>query len=205
MNLDMEMNLSLQKGGAYRSGIQALRKLVRSNGSEATIGVVTVKHPMEAQTVDLYLHLAYDPNPQQEAMNGSLYAVGFRSATGAYFFSIDGLELPAGAARLPDNPDGSYASLDCCDALPPISDQSLLHAVRAIGNYKKNDVLDTRKKQQLAQLIIAVSEAIRFDQVEKEIDGVLGTLLKVAPPKDLIRVWGGHFIGSCETYHNPRG
>ncbi|UMR30961.1 ribosome-inactivating family protein [Massilia sp. MB5] len=192
----ISMNLSLQKGGAYRSGIQALRKQVRSNGGMATIGIVTVKHPMEAQTVDLYLHLAYDPNPQQGAVNGSLYIVGFRSATGAYFFSIDGLELPAGAARLPGNPDGSYASLNCSDELPPISDQSLLDAVRAIGNYKKNDVLDAGKKRQLAQLIIAVSEAIRFDQVEKEIDSVLGTVLKVTPPKDVIRAWGGHFIGN---------
>lgn len=33
MNRGMNMNLNLQKGGAYRSGIQALRKQVRSNGN----------------------------------------------------------------------------------------------------------------------------------------------------------------------------
>ncbi len=194
------MAIRLTAGGAYTSDIEALRGLIRANGTPANLERVTVSHPLAAVTVDLYVNKAYQPNGNLPHANGSIYVVAFGNANGIWHFTIAGLPLPGGSVAFPGAAlDGSYNSLGfALNPLPQITNASLQAAVNALGNYNGAAGPNAGQLAQMASLIVAVSEAVRITTVEQGVAGALGTGLAAAPYQPnigQIRNWGGHTLG----------
>jgi hypothetical protein len=189
------MAIRFNKGGAYQSDIRALRNLVRTNGTQANILPVTLSHPGTAVRATLYLSMAYQPNEHLTVIPGSLYTVAFATAAGVRNFVLPGVPVPATAQPLAGNPAGSYASLGFNQQVPSISNQSLLDAIIAVSQYAGGPI-PANVQTGMARLIIAVSEAVRFDAVAAGVDTVLGSTATYQPDADQLRNWGGHFIGS---------
>lgn len=191
------MPLRLQSGGAYTSDISALRAQIRANGTRPNLSIITISHPLAQHTVDLYINLAYEPNSNLPPINASLYTVAFGNANGIWNFAIGnigGVAVPGVA--FPGNLNGSYASLGYAVGLPNITDANLAAAIGAVATYPGTAPVPQPVLDGMARLIIAVSEAVRFDAIESDINGVLGNGNNYAPPAGTIRSWGGHTLGS---------
>lgn len=197
------MSIRFEHGGAYLAGIRELRKRIRANATLATIDAVPVSHPGTGGGFTLYLNLAFQANGSLAPANASLYAVGFTNANApaapagtlpGWRFQLAGLAgLPATA--LPGGIDGSYASLGHANSLDSISGDRLLEDVKRLSAYA-GGVVDQNLKDSLANIIVAVCEAARFDKVAEEIDRVLSDKSSYPPPLATLRAWGGHTLGN---------
>lgn len=197
------MTIRFEHGGAYLSGIRELRGRIRANATLATIHAVPVSHPGTPNGFTFYLNLAYQANDKLAPANASLYGIGFTNANapaapagtlpGWRFNLADLAGLPAVA--LPGGIDGSYGALGHANALDDISDDRLLADVKRLAAYAGGPV-DKDLKDSLADIIVAVCEAARFDPVAQGIDAVLGKKTTYAPPLATLRAWGGHTLGS---------
>nr|WP_320049647.1 ribosome-inactivating family protein [uncultured Desulfuromonas sp.] len=188
--------MRLQHGGAYTSDISAFRGQIRQNGTLANVGIVNVSHPQSANTVDLYINLAYQANSNFPPINGSLYTVAFGNNNGIWHFNVGAIGVALPGAAIPGALAGDYASLGYPLALPAITDANLLAAVNSVSNYAGAAPVPAPVLDGLTRLIIAVNEAARFDQVESGIDGILGNGGVYPPPVATIHNWGGHILGS---------
>ena len=189
------MAVRLSKGGAYSSDIVKLRKLVRANGSVANFSNIVVTHQDHAGTqVTMIMNLAFQPNSNSAQPNASLYILGFTNANGTYTFNIAPWPGAAigGAVALVAN--GSYASLGHAINLPQITNANLGQAVMDMAAYAGGG-MTAAEQTGLARLLIAISEAVRFDAVA---DGVAAALAGTPynPPSATIHAWGGRMIGS---------
>ncbi len=188
--------IRLQHGGAYTADISSLRAQIRANGTNPVLAVVTVSHPLAAQTVDLQLNLAYQPNSALPPINGSLYTVAFGNTHGTWHFNVGAIGVPLPGALLPGALGGDYASLGYPMGLPNITDANLLAAVNAIAGYAGAAPVPPAVLDAMTRLIITVSEAVRFDEVCAGLNSVLGNLSTFVPPVVQIHNWGGHTLGS---------
>jgi len=188
--------MRLQRGGAYTSDIRSLRNQIRANGTLPNINVVTVSHPLSNHTVDLYLNMAYQPNSHFPPINGSLYVVAFGNTNNIWHFAVGAIGVILPGNPIPGGLTGDYGSLGYALGLPNINDASLRDAVDDVAAYNGAGPVPANVLDGLTRLIIAVSEAVRIDSVEKGIDGVLGNFSNYPPPVAQIHNWGGHLLGS---------
>lgn len=190
------MGIRLNRGGAYTSDISTLRRQIRANGSVTNCFPIQVTHPGQpGAVVNMVMNLAFQPNGNLPPANASLYISAFTNAAGTYLFNIAPMPCIALAGVILPAVDGSYLSLGYGLGLPPITDANLAQSVAAVSNFA-GGIPGANVLSGLARLIIAVSEAVRFDAVEQGIDGVLGNAGVYQPPVAVIHNWGGHFIGS---------
>ncbi|MFJ2987223.1 ribosome-inactivating family protein [Collimonas sp. NPDC087041] len=190
------MAVRLTRGGAYSTDIRALRGQVRANGTNPVLLAVRVTHPLTANAVDLYINLAYQPNGNLPPANASLYVVAFGNPNGVWHFAgLGGIGVAVPGVAFPGAINGSYASLGYALALPAITDANLLAAVQSVHAYA-GAAVGAPVLDGMARLIIAISEALRFDVVESGVGGVLGNAGNYAPPVAQIHAWGGHTLGS---------
>ncbi len=187
--------MRLRRGGAYTSDIRALRANIRANGTLATIKMITISHPDITTTVDLYINLAYQQNSNFPPVNGSLYTVAFGNANGVWHFNVGNIGVPLPGQLFPGALTGTYASLGYPIGLPNIKNGNLANAITDVSGYVGGPV-GTPVLNGMARLIIAVNEAVRFNQVESGVDGVLGNSGNYSPPVEMIHNWGGHTLGS---------
>jgi hypothetical protein len=188
--------MRLQRGGAYTSDIRRLRAQIRANGTVLTIATIAISHPNTVNTVNLYMNLAYEPNSNCPPINSSLYAVAFGNPNGIWHFNVGAIGVALPGVLFPGALTGSYASLGYPLVLPNIADLSLLNAVQAVHGYAGAAPVGAPVLDGMARLIIAVNEAVRFNQVEMGVNDVLGNANNYAPPVATIHNWGGHFLGS---------
>lgn len=188
--------MRLQHGGAYTSDIRALRSQIRANGTAPNLGVVTISHPETRNTVDVHINLAYQSNSQLPPINGSLYTVAFGNLQGIWHFNVGAIGVVLPGHPFPGLLDGSYTSLGYAHSLPNITNANLLNAVETVSHYAGAAPVGANVRNDMARLIIAVNEAVRFNQVEAGVNGVLGNNGNYAPPVATIHNWGGHTLGS---------
>jgi hypothetical protein len=188
--------MRLQHGGAYTSDIRALRAQIRANVTNPILGIITISHPLTANTVDLYINLAYEPNSNFPPINGSLYTVAFGNLAGIWHFNVGAIGVGLPGFAIPGALAGDYASLGYPLGLPNITDANLLAAVNAVSGHAGVAPILAPVRDGIARLIIAVNEAARFDEVESGINSVLGNVGNYAPPVVTIHNWGGHILGS---------
>lgn len=192
------MDIHLRKGGAYVSDIDNLRNRIRENGTMPQLCVITISHPQTPRTVNMHLNLAFDANPNNEGINGSLYTVAFGNENGIWHFNVGNIGVALPGQVFPNNINGSYRSLGFAGQLPVISDGNLKQAIEDVSRFDGDDDVAVLGKVNagMARLIVAISEAARFNKVMNDINRVLaGWTTEYHPPVDRIRNWGGHVIG----------
>lgn len=191
--------MRLLHGGAYTSDIRALRAQIRANGTMPTIGIINISHPQTANTVDLHINIAYQPNSNLLPINGSLYTVAFGNPA-IWHFNVGAIGVALPGQAIPGALAGDYGSLGYPLALPNITDANLLAAINAVSNYAGAAPVPPAVLNGITRLIIAVNEAVRFDDVEGGINSVLGNPGSnpgsYSPPVATIHNWGGHILGS---------
>lgn len=187
--------MRLQHGGAYTADISSLRAQIRANGTNPVLGIVTVSHPLAAQTVDLYLNLAYQPNSAFSPINGSLYTVAFGNANGVWHFNVGAIGVALPGVAIPGALGGDYNSLGYPMGLPNITDATLLAAINSVAGYAGAAPVPVPVLDGMTRLIITVSEAARFSEVGTGINSVLGNVSVFVPPVVQIHNWGGHILG----------
>lgn len=188
--------MRLQRGGAYTSDIRDLRAQIRANGTNQTLGIITISHPLTANTVNLHINLAYQPNDKFPPINGSLYTVAFGNGNGIWHFNVGAIGVGLPGAAIPGALAGDYTSLGYPLGLPNITDGNLLNAINAVAGYAGAAPVPPPVRDGMTRLIIAVSEAARFVEVESGINNILGNGNNYAPPVAQIHNWGGHILGS---------
>jgi len=121
--------MRLLHGGAYTSDIRALRAQIRANGTIPNIEIINISHPQTANTVDLHINLAYQPNSNCPPINGSLYTVAFGNLVGTWHFNVGAIGVALPGLAIPGALAGDYGSLGYPLALPNITDANLLAAI----------------------------------------------------------------------------
>lgn len=194
-NLELKMpKIRLQSGGAYLSDLSAIRKEIRANGAIGKGVNLTVTHPLSpGKSVDLWINYAFESN-KTSTPTASLYITGFTIGNNTYQFNL--LQPPPYPLNgVATGVDGSYLSLGYGQGkLPSITNQNLNTAIQKISGYTGAGIHNIQTE--LVLLIIATSEAIRFDKVANGIDGILGNTKEFIPDWDLIHKWDSRFIGS---------
>lgn len=198
------MDIRLRKTGEYITDIENLRILIRKNGTKPCLEKLTISHDMTPHTVDMYLNLAFAEAPSTDIINGSLYTVAFGNKNGIWHFDVGNINVGDSHVNMPGEPffkknnlKGDYAGLRS-SKLPHISYSILCSAIQAVAQYpKKEPIADAFKY--MAVLIIAVNEAVRFDEVmrgvNKELKNSDSTPPSYKPPANLIHNWNTHLIG----------
>jgi len=190
------MKIRLRKTGEYIADIEKLRSQIRINGTKAQLCIITISHPYTAQKVYMHLNLAFDTNPNNERINGSLYAVAFGNEYGTWHFNVGNIGVDLPGKVFPNNIKGSYKSLGFAEQLPVVSDANLVQAIEDVSRFKGEATVPEKVKDGMARLIVAISEAARFDKIMNDINRVLADRdVKYLPPFKLIHNWGGHVLG----------
>ncbi len=195
----MDIRLRLQTGGAYTADIASLRDSIRANGTKLTLANIIVSHPKAKGAIKLLMNLAYNSNAQAniDPANASLYILGFINGNNTYLFNLDPTPYPnLQGTKL--NSDGSYPSLGYNFELPSITDDNLASSIDALINFNQQRI--TRRNAVaggLTRLIIACSEAIRFNTVENGVNNAIsGTPYETSWA--LVHNWNG-LIGTGDT------
>lgn len=187
-------DVRFKKGGSYSSDIQKIRSLIRQNGSLNNIATITVSHDkLPGTTVNLFMNLAFQPNSHYPVPNASLYIVAFQNALNTYQFDIVPA-VPGTPAGVLLDQDGSYGSFGHNNDLPSISDHTLQQALTAVNGYD-GGLPNQNVLNGLARLVIAVAEAVRFDEVCDGVEKAVSKDDTYNPPYNTIHNWGGRFIG----------
>ncbi|WP_116140673.1 ribosome-inactivating family protein [Trinickia diaoshuihuensis] len=206
------MSLRLTTGAEYRADIATLRDQVRANGTRAvSLNIpVQIPNPPAGYGLSLVLNLAWEANGALASPNASLYTMGFINATATYLFNVVPMPwaVPPGARVLV--PDGSYGSLGYnVTPLPAISAPNLRDAAITLANFAVavppgggGVPVTPGDATCLVCLIVALSEAVRFNATEDAIANVLDNPL--GPPfaanaqRPRYNGWnaGGHRIGA---------
>ena len=184
--------LRLSKDGSYKSDLQAIRNAIRANGTRQNLVEIDLTVP-PGPWAKVFLDFAFQSNGAMPASDGSLYLLAFKGAVDSQWrFNMTIPDLPVPGIILPMN--GSYLSLGypLPDPLPTITKPNLDNAVQNISRFAGE--VNAAIKTDLARVIIAVSEAIRFRDVEV---GILSALdgQDYVPNGVQIRNWGGHTLG----------
>jgi hypothetical protein len=190
------MDIRLRKTGEYIADIESLRTRIRVNGTTAQLCIITISHPHTARTVNMHLNLAFDTNSNNKRINSSLYAVSFGNENGIWHFNVGNIGVALPGQVFPNNINGSYKSLGFAEQLPVVSDANLKQAIEDVSRFNGGNAVPPKVKAGMARLIVAISEAARFNKIVNDINSVLaGRTTEYEPPVDRIRNWGGHVIG----------
>lgn len=197
----MDLKLT-SKNDSYKTDLSKIRDRIRQNGTLEKIEWITIKSPRTDKKVALALNIAFEPNNNKTAPDGSLYVFGFSAVNllgeihHPYFFSIADRDVGVANSgqRLPKI-NGSYTSLGYPHTLPIITEANLIDSIENLAKYRGEVNQLVNVKMGLARLIIALSEAIRFCEVKEGVNSVLAAKDNTYTPNStLIHNWGGHKI-----------
>lgn len=214
------------KHDAYSSDISKLRQRIRDNANRLTLEPIELiywesyKNSYENKNVRAIMNLAFQADSRNAAPSASLYIVGFdnpnrrdfsrQGMPKAWYFRENENERALALLTEEDyfNRDrelkGDYRGFGWATTLPDISFANLKKAINDLSGYQGGPIpRDEHKRNPLltgmAQLIIAISEAVRFDVVEEGILKALRNESYAFPAGDysgLIHAWNKHFL--CE-------
>ncbi|WP_347291372.1 ribosome-inactivating family protein [Kluyvera georgiana] len=161
------------KARYYEADISALRAAIRSSARRGTAEVRLFFYVSEETTksLDIMIDLR------------DLYVISFKNNGGhwVYFRGRGG----AGISE-----DGSYGSLDVQLDIFAFTFGKLISA-HALKGHPGRDSLTQDNRCQMACVIIAISEAIRFQEVFFNVQSVInGRLKSYIPPSRLLNNWG---------------
>ncbi len=170
----------------YSDDIRAIRTLIPlvQNGAAALIAIVRITHIYEDDKhIDAFVNLAWRParGAGQHNFDGSLYVIGW-GLNGRPVVKFS--DLPRALQGFPPNTipiGGDYRALMREDHVLPRQSVVLLHSsiqtlrayLTAIQNPGPNPPITPVQTIPMATLIVACSEAIRFEAVRQGIDSIL--------------------------------
>lgn len=158
----------------YASDISSLRSLIKTSGRTGNVEIKLVFYITDGEMryLDIMIFLK------------DLYVISFMNSAGQWVY-FNG----KGGGCISEN--GSYGSLNIQLDIFKITLDKLKSAYHLKEKLRAGVVLTQTDKDQLACVIVGVSEALRFQEVFFNIQNIVsGKLVEYIPPSRLLNYWG---------------